>query len=250
MQQKAPTKARKTKPASPRPRPRARARRGAPTAGSAEISKRERILDVAEALFAERGFDGVTLRQIATGAEVDVALASYHFGKKLDLFQAVFERRALLLNKARLDALQACQEAAAPGVPAVEAIVEAFLRPLELAQETGDPGWRHYLALVAYVNNSPYWGPRMMSQLFDDLVRQFISALRAALPGASDSDIFWCYHNLSGALTLTLAQTGRIDKLSDGRCRSDDFRAAYDHMIPFVAAGFREVCRPAESKVR
>ena len=48
-----------------------------------ETSKRDRILDTAEALFAERGFDGVTLRQIAIGAGVDVALASYHFGKKL-----------------------------------------------------------------------------------------------------------------------------------------------------------------------
>ena len=78
--------------------------------------------------------------------------------------------------------------------------------------------------------------------LFDSLVSAFISALRDALPGARDEDIYWCYHNLSGALTLTLAQTGRIDKLSGGKCRSADFQAAYDHMIPFVAAGFREVC--------
>ncbi|QIB65462.1 TetR/AcrR family transcriptional regulator [Kineobactrum salinum] len=205
-------------------------------------TKRERILDVAEELFALHGYDGVTLRQIATGAGVDVALASYHFGKKLDLFNAVFERRAALLNSARLDALRACQAAANSKGPSVEQIVEAFLRPLELAQETGDPGWQHYLALIAYINNSPYWGPRMMSKLFDHLVEEFIAALRQALPEARDEDIYWCYHNLSGALTLTLAQTGRIDKLSGGKCRSADFEAAYDHMIPFVAAGFRKVC--------
>ncbi|PLW83569.1 TetR/AcrR family transcriptional regulator [Kineobactrum sediminis] len=204
--------------------------------------KRERILDVAEELFALHGFDGVTLRQIANGAAVDVALASYHFGKKLDLFNAVFERRADLLNSARLDALRACQSSAGEAGPEVEQIIEAFLRPLELAQETGDPGWQHYLALIAYINNSPYWGPRMMSKLFDQLVEEFIAALRKALPGALEEDLYWCYHNLSGALTLTLAQTGRIDKLSGGKCRSADFEAAYDHMIPFVAAGFREVC--------
>ncbi len=205
-------------------------------------AKSERILDVAEELFALHGYDGVTLRQIATGAGVDVALASYHFGKKLDLFNAVFERRAGDLNESRLSALRACKEKAGKKGPSVEQVIEAFLRPLEIAQETGDQGWTNYLALIAYINNSPYWGDRMMSKLFDKLVLEFIEALREALPGARDEDLFWCYHNLSGALTLTLAQTGRIDKLSGGKCRSSDFRAAYDHMIPFTAAGFRHVC--------
>jgi AcrR family transcriptional regulator len=213
-----------------------------PTASADRTSKRDRILDVAEALFAEHGYDGVTLRQIARGAGVDVALASYHFGKKIDLFNAVFERRADYLNEARREALRKVQAGAGRGGPCVEQIIEAFLRPLELAQETGGEGWRHYLALIAYVNNSPYWGRRMMSKLFDELVNEFIDALRTALPGASEADLYWCYHNLSGALTLTFADTGRIDKLSGGLCHSSDFEAAYDHMIPFMAAGFREVC--------
>lgn len=206
--------------------------------------KSERILDVAEELFAVHGYDGVTLRQIATGAGVDVALASYHFGKKLDLFNAVFERRATELNEARLSALRHCQQASGNDGPTVEQIIEAFLRPLELAQETGDQGWTNYLALIAYINNSPYWGQKMMSKLFDKLVLEFIEALRTALPGAREEDLYWCYHNLSGALTLTLAQTGRIDRLSGGKCQSSDFQAAYDRMIPFTAAGFRQVCRP------
>jgi len=149
-------------------------------------AKSERILDVAEELFALHGYDGVTLRQIATGAGVDVALASYHFGKKLDLFNAVFERRAGDLNESRLSALRACKEKAGKKGPSVEQVIEAFLRPLEIAQETGDQGWTNYLALIAYINNSPYWGDRMMSKLFDKLVLEFIEALREALPGARD----------------------------------------------------------------
>lgn len=209
-----------------------------------DTPKRDRILDIAEALFAEHGFDGVSLRQIAVGAGVDVALANYHFGKKLDLFAAVCERRAADLNESRLSALRTAKEAAAPDSPTVEAVIEAFLRPLELAQETGDKGWDNYLALIAYINNSPYWGTRLMSKIFDDLAREFVTALKAALPGADEKAVYWCYSNLSGALTLTFARTGRIDRLSDGLCRSDDFQAAYDHMIPFVAAGFRAVCKP------
>ena len=80
----------------------------------------------------------------------------------------------------------------------MEQIIEAFLRPLELAQETGDAGWRHYLALIAYINNSPYWGPKMMSSLFDDLVQEFIAALRRPCP-ARATKVF------TGATTISLA---------------------------------------------
>ena len=206
------------------------------------ISKRDRILDVAEALFALHGFDGVTMREIANGAEVDVALASYHFGKKRDVFDAVFMRRADMLNSSRREVLYASQEKDGGKNQSIEQIIEAFLLPLKMAQQTGDPGWKNYLALLAYIMASPFWSQEMMPRMYDKLVEEFIEALRTALPNATDENIYWCYHYLSGALTLTLAQTGRIDKLSKGKCRSSDFDAAYEHMIPFVAAGFRAVC--------
>lgn len=204
--------------------------------------KRDRILDAAEYLFAERGFEAVTLRQIAKKACVDVALASYHFGKKDALFTAVFQRRASELNRRRLEALAQAKDEARPNDVGVEAIISAFLRPLEDVQREGDSGWQDYLALIAYVNNHTYWGQRLMSSAFDQLVGEFIGALKAALPEAPNDKIYWCYHNLSGALTLTLARTGRIDRLSEGACRSDDYRSAYDQMIPFMAAGFHRVC--------
>ena len=209
---------------------------------SEKISKSERILDAAEALFAVHGYDGVSMRQIASQAKVDVALANYHFGRKMDVFNAVFERRADKLNDSRLQALRKCQENAGSDGPSVEKIIEAFLRPLQIAQDSPDQGWKNYLALIAYVNNSPVWGEKMMSSVFDELVHEYVAALQKALPDAKEEDIYWCYHNLSGALTLTLAQTGRIDKLSNGKCRSDDFATAYGKMIPFVAAGFNKVC--------
>ena len=204
--------------------------------------KKDKILDAAEALFAIHGYDGVTMRRIASEAGVDLALAGYHFGKKLDVFKAVFERRAGELNNSRLEALRRCQAEAGDEGPTIEKIIEAFLLPLEIAQESPDKGWKNYLALIAYVNNSVIWGEELMSSTFDSLVQEFISAIKKALPDATDEKIYWCYHNLSGALTLTLAQTGRIDRLSNGKCHSSDFAAAYGNMIPFVAAGFKEVC--------
>jgi len=204
--------------------------------------KSGRILDTAEELFALHGYDGVTMRQISTGANVDVALANYHFGKKLDLFYAVFNRRADLLGATRRELLQENQHKAGDNPQTLEQIIEAFLLPLKFAQETGDPGWKNYMALLAYVMTSPIWSKKMMEDNFDKHVGEFIEALKLALPKAKDEDIHWCYHYVSGALALTLAQTGRIDRLSDGKCLSSDFDAAYARMIPFVAAGFREVC--------
>ena len=209
-------------------------------------SKSERILDAAEELFARHGYDGVTMRQIASKAGVDVALASYHFGKKMDLFHAVFHRRAEDLSVTRRKVLRASQEQAGPGGQTLEQIIEAFLLPLKLAQESQEPGWRNYMALLAYVMTSPVWNEELMPDVFDTRVEEFIDALKAALPGAREEDIHWCYHYVSGALALTLAQTGRIDRLSDGKCKSSDFDAAYNRMIPFVAAGFRDVCKPAK----
>ena len=214
--------------------------------GTVKNEKSERILDVAEELFAYHGYDGVTMRQIAAKAKVDVALASYHFGKKADLFHAVFHRRAEVLNESRRKVLRASQKQAGGGKQTLEQIIEAFLLPLKLAQESRDQGWRNYMALLAYVMTSPVWNAVLMPDVFDKRVKEFIDALREALPNARIEDIHWCYHYVSGALALTLAQTGRIDRLSGGRCLSSDFDAAYTRMVPFVAAGFRKVCN-AES---
>jgi hypothetical protein len=83
-----------------------------------------------------------------------------------------------------------------------------------------------------------------MTTTFDDVVREFIKAVMASLPDASPEDIFWGYNFLTGALTLSLAETGRLDALSDGLCRSDDVAALKARLGPYVAAGLRGLARP------
>ena len=201
------------------------------------LDRRTAILDAAEEQFAKHGYDGVTLRAIARHAGVDVALPNYYFGPKRDLFDAVLFRRAEILNQARLDQLDACLAESSQS-PTVEAIIRAYLRPLLTGEHVDEEGWKNYYALIAYVNNSPEWGGRLMTQFFDPLVGRFIDALRLALPGIEDRDLYWAYHCLSGALTLTFAQTGRLDHLSGGLCRSHDLTDAYEHMVKFTTAGF------------
>jgi len=211
-----------------------------------KLDRRTAILNAAEEQFSKHGYDGVTLRSIAKHAGVDVALPNYYFGPKRDLFDAVLLRRAEILNQARLAQLDKCLEESG-GKPTVENIIRAFLRPLLTGEDVKDEGWKHYYALVAYVNNSPEWGGQLMTQFFDPMIQRFISALRMAMPDVEDRDLYWAYHCLSGALTLTLAQTGRIDHLSGGLCRSSDLPDAYEHMVEFTTAGFESLRRKAAS---
>ena len=80
-----------------------------------------------------------------------------------------------------------------------------------------------------------------MDQHFDPVVLRLIGLLKQAMPDCAEEDIFWGYHFVTGALMLTLARTGRIDRLSGGLCRSDDYDAVKARMATFMAAGFRAI---------
>lgn len=200
---------------------------------------KEKLMDAAEKLFARRGFHGTSLREITAEAGVDLALVNYHFGSKKQLLAAVIERRGQVLNERRLQRLAEVRREAAPRAPSTEAVVGAFLDPLlDLLAHAG-PGWHSYFSLLAYVNNSPEWGRKLMGKTFDAVVREFIQAIMDSLPGAAPEDVFWGYNFLTGALTLSLAETGRLDTLSDGLCRSSDVTSLQARLGRYAAAGLR-----------
>lgn len=223
------------------------AKRGRPpkakAAGSADT--RDLILDASEDLFSKHGFYGVTIREVAREAGVDTALVHYYFGAKRGLFDAVFLRRAEVWNNERVDAINRYAREVGPDGMTLEGLFEAFLRPPFLWSLKGGPGWKHYSALVAQTNANPTFGGETMARYFDPAIRRLIELLKQIMPEAREVDLYWAYHNLSGALTLTLGETGRLDRLSGGLCRSGDLESACDYMVRFAAAGFRAVCLPS-----
>ena len=221
------------------------AKRGRPpkakAAGAADT--RDLILDAAEDLFSKHGFYGVTIREVAREAGVDTALVHYYFGAKRGLFDAVFLRRAEVWNKERGDGINRYASEMGDGMT-LEGLFEAFLRPPFQWSMKGGPGWKHYSALVAQTNANPTFGGETMARYYDPAIRRLIELIKRVLPDAREVDLYWAYHNLSGALTLTLGETGRLDRLSGGLCRSGDLESACDYMVRFAAAGFRAVCGP------
>ena len=226
--------------------PKAAARRGRPPKAKAKAvsTASDSILDAAEDLFSKHGFYGVTIREVAREAGVDTALVHYYFGAKRGLFDAVFLRRAEVWNNERVDAINRYAREAGYAMT-LEGLLEAFLRPPFQWSLKGGPGWKHYSALVAQTNANPTFGGETMARYFDPAIHRLIELLRQVLPGARDVDLYWAYHMLSGALTLTLGETGRLDRLSGGLARSGDLQTAGDYMVRFAAAGFRACC-PAQ----
>lgn len=211
------------------------------TKAEQRAEKMEQILDAAEELFSKHGLYGVTLKDVAKQVGVHHTLMNYYFDDKKALFDAVFARRAVVTSERRMRALEA-YEAASAGKPTVEGALRAFLdTDLDLYIEGGE-GWKNYAALGAQVANTPEWGASLMDEHFDPVVLKLIGLLKQALPDCPEADIFWGYHFVTGALMLTLARTGRIDKLSGGVCKSDDFHAVKERMAAFMAAGFIAAC--------
>lgn len=220
--------------------PKRQARPGRPPKSNGETDLRERFLDVAEEQFAKLGYEAVTTRGVARQAGATSGMIHYYFNTKRALFDAVFARRAEVVNRERMDALEAYEQAAGDAVT-VDGAIAAFLRPVLDKLDLGGAGWRNYLALVAQVANNTEWGGSVMTRSFDPVIQRLISVIQRALPDAREEDLFWGYHFLSGSLVLVLSETDRINRLSNGKCRSDDIAAIEPRLIRYAAAGFRSV---------
>ena len=210
-------------------------RQRAPSLRSLET--RARILDAAELLFAERGFDGTSMRDIATEAETRVGLVSHHAGNKAALFHVVVARRADTLSQQRLETLAARK---AQGKLDMRAIMECFLLPyLELAR-SGSPQWMAYARLVAYVSADTRWRSLAMV-CFDPTAQQFVDEISALYPRVSKRRLSAGFTYSVAALLAQVTSAWRIEALGgDGpRLRRPDD----DVLLASCTAGMESALR-------
>lgn len=206
------------------------------------------ILDTAEELFSQLGYFGITIKDVADRMGIHPALIHYYYDGKKALFDAVFERRveyAVEIRTAGLDAY----EAEAAGHPTVEGALRAYYDNAFDVYINGDEGWRNFGRIFAQVNNAPGYGAEMMDTHFDPLVLRLIELLHKALPDAEPEDLFWSFQFTSGAYSLILSRTGRIDRLSGELCASDDFEAVRERFVTFMAGGFDALYRSHADRV-
>lgn len=209
------------------PNPVATPRRRAPSKRA--LATRTRVLDAAEKVFAERGFDGATIRDIAAEAGEPVGTVHHHGGGKAALLHRVVARRAETLSRIRLAALAQLRSESRLDL---ESLLGAFLRPLlDLSRE--DPRWRHYARLVAYVSADDRWRA-ISAECFDPTAEIFLSEIIALLPGigrhAAAEGFVFCVASMLALLT----SQGRLHALGGGAVDEDQQIA---HLVRFCAAG-------------
>ena len=217
--------------------PRKRAPKKAPrTKAEQRAETLEQILDSAELLFSKHGLYGVTLRDVALKVGVHTSLMHYYFEDKFALFKAVFVRRARVTSDRRMKALDQYEKDSG-GKPTVAGALHAFLDTDFDLYTNGGEGWRNYGAFGSQLSNTPE-GAAMFDQYFDPVVLRLIGLLRKALPDVPEEDVFWGYHFVTGSFMPSLSRSGRLDRLSNGLCRSGDLPSVKARMADFMAAGF------------
>ena len=199
-----------------------------------------RILDAAEALFAARGYHGVSIRDITQAADVEVALAHYHFGPKEELFRHVVMRRVDEHCRGLLNELEVAQASAPGGVASVEDIVRAFCRFSFEKTAGDDPGWKRYLQLLARTSQLPMYEPVLapLNKPYGVIITRYGDAFRAALPTIRPGNLATAFYMLQGIVSRLLAETELLERQSHRQCRADDFESHLARIVPFVAAGF------------
>jgi len=209
------------------------------TAGQAPVATKARILDAAETLFMEHGFEATSLRLITAAAGVNLAAVNYHFGSKEELFQAVLTRRLDPMNQARVALLERYERAAAPDpLPAERILAALFIPALTLARDPARGG-SNFLRLLgrAYADPAPFIR-QFLSAQYAPMIGRFKEAFARALPQLPRKELSWRLHFIMGALSYTLAGTDALKIIAElNPVETDNDEILLRRLAPFLLAG-------------
>lgn len=200
---------------------------------------RERILDAAEALFTQHGFEATTMRMITAAARANLAAVNYHFGSKESLIQEVFRRRLTWLNHERLRALDE-MEAEAHGAPLKPSqIVGAFFGvSLRVAADTRHGG-HTFMRLLGRTYTEPSAFIRtFLAEEYAAVLERFKAALFRALPDVPQAEIVWRLHFMFGAMSYAIAGTDALNLVAGFETENDP-EALAPRLMSFLLGGLR-----------
>ena len=204
---------------------------------------RTRILDAAEELFMQHGFEGTSMRHLTSRAGVNLAAVNYHFGSKHALIEAVFRRRLDPMNTERIAALERLQDISP------ENIIRAFVGPSLRLVEDSTGGGRNFIRLLGRTYSEPAKEVRaLIGQMYAPAMERYKAALKRALPQMPEDELVWRMHFMFGTLAYTLAATDTVQLIAG--CKPEDRYDAElleERLTAFLAAG---LLAPLKSSIK
>ena len=214
---------------------------------------RERILDVAEGLFMQYGYEATSMRSITGAAEVNLAAVNYHFGSKEALLREVFRRRLAWLNQQRLQALDRLEEAAGGAPLKPSQILEAFFGTLLRMGEDPSLGGMTFLRLLGRTLTEPAEFIRaFFAGEYAEVIDRYKRALFRALPDVPQAEIVWRLHFMLGAMSYAIAGTDVLQVVTGcevgdlaGEAAAEELgdtalaRRLAQRLMPFLLGGLR-----------
>lgn len=200
------------------------------------VTTKDKILNAAEALFAEHGFEQTSLRQITALAEVNLASVNYHFGSKKALIQAVMARYLEIFMPA-LDVQLASLQT--QHLITTRQVFDCFREPLKQLSSVRKGGPTLFLSLLgfAYAEIQGHLRRYTMDH-FGAVMERLLAVLHQANPQLSPVDMFWRLHFVLGATVFAQVSGPALREIAAAdfgeTVRADQI---VDKLIPFLAGG-------------
>jgi len=200
-----------------------------------------RIVEAAEALFAEQGFNETTMRQITSRAGVNLAAVNYHFGSKQGLIQAVAEKFLTPLCHSLERQLEQRLADEAVAKPDVEELLEMLMRGLLAVHRELSPALSVFMRLLdlAYMANQQELRAFLLER-YGDSINHFVALLRQDSAPMENDEFFWRLHFMLGSITFTLSNYQTLSGIESSRFeRNAEVEQILHRMIPVLAAGLQ-----------
>lgn len=195
-------------------------------------STKEKILDVAEGLFAEYGFNDTSLRTITSKAGVNLASVNYHFGDKKTLVRAVLNRYLEAFMPEMKQSLERLNERDDYDMAEVFEALRAPLRSLsELRSRFMLLIGRGYTDVQGHLR----W---FITNRYNDVLTLFTDSVLKANPNLTRETLFWRLHFTLGTCVFTMASSQALAEIAENDFGSKvDPKSVVDQLIPYLAAG-------------
>jgi len=211
----------------------------------AELKTKERILDSAEYLFANKGLKDTSVRDITSQADVHLAAVNYHFQSKDGLVKAVMARRIATLNIQRLELLDTFEQKFGTEPVPIEYALYALLSPgIKMCFEKP-----HFLKIAGQIVSHPDEETyKIFVSHFDDVFSRFKDVFVISLPHVSEEELLWRIHFLIGSMIHTWTNHSWLERYSGEVCEPREQEEVVNRLIAFCAAGLKaeEYMHPLE----